>query len=116
MRRLKELHISSISPADLVALFGLLNVPALAIMTHITMLHGTRSQMDFAHLRAQFFTPINSRDSIQEFIGFEQLLHDQFAESQLSLSEPDKCYHFREAVKTQAHVQHVIDSYLVATP
>lgn len=120
LRRLKELLISSISPADLVALhdplFGLLNVPALTIMTHITMLHGTRNQTDFAHLRAQLLAPMNSRDSIQEFIGFQQLLHDQFAESQQPLSELDKCFHFREAVKTQAHVQHAIDSYLVATP
>ena len=85
-------------------------------MTHITMLYGTRYQTDFAHLRAQLLTPINSRDSIQEFIGFQELLHDQFAESQQPLSELDKCYHFREAVKTQALVQRAIDSYLVATP
>lgn len=44
------------------------------------------------------------------------MLHDQFAELQQSLSELDKCYHFREVVRTQAHVQHAIDSYLVTTP
>ena len=59
---------------------------------------------------------MNSCDSIQEFIESQQLLHDQFAESQQPRSELDKCYHFREAVKTQAHVQHAIGSYLVATP
>ena len=108
LRRLKEFHISSIPPADLVALhdpfFGLLNVLALAIMTHSTMLHGTRNQTDFEHLRAQVLTPLNSRALIQEFIGFQQLLHDQFAESQQPLSELDKWYHFGEAVKTQARV------------
>lgn len=120
LRRLKELLIASIPPVDLVALhdpvFGLLNVSALTIMNHVTMLHGTRNQTDFAHLRAQLPLAMNSKDTVQDFIGAHQLLHDQFAESQQPLSELDKCHHFREAVKTQAHIQHAIDSYLVATP
>ena len=75
-------------------------------MTHVTVLHGIRNQTDFAHHRAQLFSPMTSRESI----------HDQFAESHQPLSELEKCYHFREAVKTQTHVQHAIGSYLVATP
>ena len=118
-RRLKALLIASISPVDLVALhdplFGLLNVPALAIITHVTMLQRTRNQTDFAHLRGQLLAPMDFRESIQEFIGSHQLIHDQFAKSHQPLSELDKCYHFREAVKTQTHIQHAIESYLVAT-
>jgi hypothetical protein len=120
LRRLKSLLLASIAPADLVVLhdplFGLLNITALTIMNHVTILHGTRNQTDFAHLRAQLLTTMTSRDSVQDFIGSHQLLHDQFAESNQPLSELDKCHHFREAVQTQAHVQHAIDSYLVAHP
>lgn len=120
LRRLKSLLLASITPADLVVLhdplFGLLNVTALTIMNHVTILHGTRNQTDFAHLRAQLLTTMTSRDTVQDFIGSHQLLHDQFAESNQPLSELDKCHHFREAVQTQAHVQHAIDSYLVAHP
>ena len=120
LRRLKCLLLASIAPADLVVLhdplFGLLNITALTIMNHLTILHGTRNQTDFAHLRAQLLTTMTSRDSVQDFIGSHQLLHDQFAESNQPLSELDKCHHFREAVQTQAHVQHAIDSYLVAHP
>ena len=120
LRKLKAMLIASIQPADLVVLhdpsFGLLNVTALTIMNHITVLHGTRNQTDFAHLRAQLLISMTSQDSVQDFIGVHQLLHDQFADSQQPLSELDKCHFFREAVKTQAHIQHAIDSYLVAHP
>ena len=96
--RLKAILLASISSADLVALhdplFGLLNVPVLAIMTHVTILHGTRYQTNFAHLRAQLLSPMTSRESIQEFTGSHQLIHDQFAESHQPLSELDKCYHY----------------------
>ena len=120
LRRLKYLLLASIAPADLVVLhdplFGLLNITALTIMNHLTILHSTRNQTDFAHLCAQLLTTITSRDSVQDFIGSHQLLHDQFAESNQPLSELDKCHHLREAVQTQVHVQHAIDSYLVAHP
>ena len=120
LRTLKSLLLASIPPADLVVLhdpfFGLLNVTALTIMNHVTILHRTHNQTDFAHLCAQLLVTMTSRDSVQDFIGSHQLLHDQFYESQQPLSELDKCHHFREAVRTQAHVQHAIDSYLVANP
>ena len=85
-------------------------------MNHITVLHGTRNQTNFAHLRALLLFSMTSQDSLKDFIGAHQLLHDQFADSQQPLSELDKCHFFREAVKTQAHIQHAIDSYLVAHP
>ena len=120
LRRLKQSPLASITPADLVVLhdplFGLLNVTALSIMEHVTILHGTRNQTDFAHLRAQLLSTMTSQDSVQDFIGSHQLLHDQFAESHQPLSELDKCHHFREAVQSQIHVQHAIESYLVAHP
>ena len=116
--RLKDLLLASIPPADLVVLhdpfFGLLDVTELTVMNHVTILHGTRNPTDFAHLRAQLLLSMTSRDSVQDLFGSHKLLHDQFTESQQPLSELDKCHHFREAVQTQAHVQHAIDSYLVA--
>ena len=85
LRTLKSLLLASIPAADLVVLqdpfFGLLNVTALTIMNHVTILHGTRNQTDFAHLRAQLLVTMTSRDSVQDFIGSHQLLHDQFDES-----------------------------------
>jgi hypothetical protein len=120
LRTLKAQLIASIQPADLVILhdpfFGLLNVSAFVIMAHVTVLHGTLDHSDFAHLRSQLLISMTHKDSLPDFIGTHQLLHAQFAESQQPLSELDKCHHFREAVKTQAHVQHAIDSYLVAHP
>lgn len=120
LRTLKTNLIASIQPADLVTLhdpfFGLLNVSALTIMTHITELHGTLNQADFAHLRSQLSLSMGHNESIQDFIGTHQLLHDQFAEAQQPLSELDKCHHFREAVKSLTHIPHAIDSYLVTHP
>ena len=55
-------------------------------------------------------------ESIQDFIGTHQLIHDQFAEAQQPLSELDKCHHFREALKSLTHIHHAIDSYLVTHP
>ena len=120
LRTLKAQLIASIQPADLVTLhdpfFGLLNVSALAIMAHVTALHGTLDRSDFAHLRGQLSTCMTHNESVQDVVAKHQLLHAQFAESQQPLSELDKCHHFREAVKTQAHIQHTIDTYLVAHP
>lgn len=107
-------------PADLVTLhdpfFGLLNVTALTILAHITELHGTLNRSDFSHLRAQLAQNMTSSESLQDFIGAHQLLHDQFSEAQQPLSELDKCHHFREAVKSSPHSHHAIESYLVAHP
>lgn len=120
LRSLKAQLIASVQPADIIILhdpfFGLLNVPTLAIMAHLTELHGTLNRSDFAHLRLQLSLPMPSNESLQDFIGTHQLLHDQFAEAQQPLSELDKCHHFREAVKTLPHINHAIDSYLVAHP
>lgn len=120
LRSLKAQLIASVQPADIVILhdpfFGLLNVPALTIMIHLTELHGTLNSTDFAHLRSQLSLPMTPNASLQDFIGTHQLLHDQFSEAQQPLSELDKCHHFREAVKTLAHINHAIDSYLVAHP
>ena len=55
-------------------------------------------------------------ESIQDFIGTHQELHEQFAATHQPLSELDKCHLFREAVQMQPHIQHAIDSYLVAHP
>ena len=59
---------------------------------------------------------MTSSESLQDFIGAHQLLHDQFSEAQQPLSELDKCHHFREAVKSSPHSHHAIESYLVAHP
>ena len=59
---------------------------------------------------------MNASESLQDFIGVHQLLHDQFAEAQQPLSELDKCHYFREAVKTLPHIHHAIESYLVTHP
>ena len=120
LRSLKAQLIASVQPADIVLLhdpfFGLLNVPALTIMTHLSDLHGTLNRSDFTHLRLQLSLPMTPNESIQDFIGTHQEIHDQFSEAQQSLSELDKCHLFREAVKTQPHINHAIDSYLVAHP
>jgi uncharacterized protein YerC len=120
LRSLKAQLIASVQPADIIILhdpfFGLLNVPALTIMNHLTELHGTLNRSDFAHLRLQLSLPMTANESLQDFIGTHQLLHDQFAEAHQPLSELDKCHHFREAIKTLPHINHAIDSYLVAHP
>ena len=120
LRTLKSQLLASVQPADLVTLhdpfFGLLNVTAYTIMAHITELHGTLNRSDFSHLRAQLALNMTPSESLQDFIGTHQLLHDQFAEAQQPLSELDKCHHFREAVKSLPHIHHAIESYLVAHP
>lgn len=118
LQALKAQLIASVQPADIVLLhdpfFGLLNVPALVIMTHLTELHGTLNRSDFTHLRLQLSLPMTLNESNQDFIGTHQELHEQFAAAHQPLSELDKCHLFREAVQTQPHIQHAIDSYLVA--
>ena len=120
LRTLKAQLIASIQPADLVILhdpfFGLLNVSAFSIMAHVTILHGRLDRSDFAHLRAQLSLSMRHTESLQDFIGTHQLLHDQFAEAQQPMSELDKCHHFREAVKSMPHIHQAIDSYLVTHP
>ena len=120
LRTLKAQLLASVQPADLVILhdpfFGLLNVTASTILTHLTVLHGTLDRSDFAHLRAQLSNTMTPSESLQDFIGVHQLLHDQFAEAQQPLSELDKCHYFREAVKTLPHIHHAIESYLVTHP
>ena len=120
LRLLKAQLIASVQPADVVSLhdpfFGLLNVPALTILLHLTELHGTLNSTDFAYLRSQLSLPMTPNASLQDFIGTHQLIHDQFSEAQQPLSELDKCHHFREAVATFTHINHAIDSYLVAHP
>lgn len=85
-------------------------------MAHVTDLHGTLNRSDFAYLRSQLSISMSHNDSLQDFIGAHQLLHDQFAEAQQPLSELDKCHHFREAVKTLPHIHQAIESYLVTHP
>lgn len=85
-------------------------------MTHLTELHGTLNRSDFTHLRLQLSLPMTPNDSIQDFIRTHQELHEQFAAAHQPLSELDKCHLFREAVQKQPHIQHAIDSYLVAHP
>ena len=62
LQALKSQLIASVQPADIVLLhnpfFSLLNVPALAIMTHLTELHGTLNRSDFMHLRLQLSLPM----------------------------------------------------------
>ena len=120
LRTLKAQLLASVQSADLVILhdpfFGLLNVTASTILAHHTVLHGTLNRSDFAHLRAQLSNIMTPSESLQDFIGVHQLLHDQFAEAQQPLSELDKCHYFREAVKTLPHIHHAIESYLVTHP
>ena len=118
-RTLEAQLTASVQPADidiLHDLFGLLNVPVLTILMHFTELHGTLNSSDFAHLRSQLSLSIAPNIFLQDLIGTHQLLHNQFAEAQQPLSELDKCHHFREAVTTFTHINHAIDSYLVAHP
>ena len=78
LRSLKAQLIASVQPADIVILhdpfFGLLNVPALTIMIHLTELHGTLNSTDFAHLRSQLSLPMTPNASLQDFIRTHQLL------------------------------------------
>ena len=85
-------------------------------MIRLTELHGTLNSSDFAYLRSQLSLSMPPNASLQDFIGTHQLIHDQFSEAQQPLSELDKCHHFREAVTTFPHINHAIDSYLVARP
>lgn len=117
LRSLKAQLIASVQPADIVLLhdpfFGLLNVPALTIMTHLSDLHGRLNRSDFTHLRLQLSLPMTPNESIQDFIGTHQEIHDQFSEAQQPLSELDKCVdsarttHVTHTVHTMAHVQHM---------
>ena len=96
LQALKAQLIARVQPADIVFLhdpfFGLLNMPALAIMTHLTELHGTLNRSDFTHLRLQLSLPMTLNESIQDFIGTHQELHEQFAAAHQPLSELDKCH------------------------
>ena len=83
-------------------------------MIRLTELHGTLNSSDFAYLRSQLSLPIPPNASLQDFIGTHQLIYDHSSEAQQPLSELDMCHHFREAVTTFAHINHAIDSYLVA--
>ena len=87
LQALKTHLIASVQPADIVLLhdpfFGLLNVPALAIMTHLTELHGTLNRSDFTHLRLQVSLPMMPNESTQDFIGAHQEPHEQFAATNL---------------------------------
>ena len=115
-RTLEAQLTASVQPADidiLHDLFGLLNVPVLTILMHFTELHGTLNSSDFAHFRSQLSLSIAPNIFLQDLIGTHQLLHNQFAEAQQPLSELDKCHHFREAIKTLAHINYAIDSYLL---
>lgn len=120
LRKLKSQLLASVQPADIFTLhdpfFGLLNVTALTIMAHNSELHGTLNRSDFSHLRTQLAQNMTSSESLKDFIGAHQLLHDQFSEAQQPLSELDKCHHIREAVKSLPHIHHAIESYLVAHP
>lgn len=91
LQALKAQLIAIVQPADIVLLhdpfFGLPNVPALAIMTHLTELHGTLNRSDFTHLRLQLSLPMTPNESIQDFIGTHQELHEQFATAHQPLSE-----------------------------
>ena len=62
LRILKAQPIASVQPADIVVIiydpfFGLLNVPALTAMAHLTELHGTLNSSDFAYLHSQQSLP-----------------------------------------------------------
>ena len=83
-------------------------------MAHLTELHGTLNSSDFAYLHSQLSLPMTPNASLQDFIERRQLIHDQFSEAQHPLSEINKCHHFREAVTTFTHINHAINSYLVA--
>ena len=120
LRSLKAQPIASIQRADIVLLhdpfFGLVNVPALTIITHLIEFHDTINRSDFTHLRLQLSFPMTPNESIQDFVGTHQELHDQFAAAHQPLSGLDKRYLFREAVETQPHINHAIDFYLAAHP
>ena len=117
---LKLKLISSVLPEDIAALrdptMAFLNISPQAILAHITTIHGTLDNNDYAQLTAVLNTAMATNDTISGIIARHRHIHEQFSTSGQALSEYQKCNYFKTAVIHHQQIRAAYDTYLVSTP
>ena len=117
---LKLRLITSVSADDIAILrnptTAFLHVTPQAIMEHISILHGTLDNNDYAQLITTLTTAMTSADTISGIVARHRQIHEQFQNSNQSLSEYQKCIYFRNAINHHQHMRSAYESYVIATP
>ena len=85
-------------------------------MAHITAIHGTLDNNDYAQLKVILNTAMAANDTISGIVARHRHIHEQFATSRQALSEYQKCNYFKSAVIHHQHIRAAYDTYLVSTP
>ena len=127
MRHIRESYdtlklklINSILPEDIATLrdptMAFLHILPRTILAHVTAIHGTLDNNDYAQLTATLSTAMASHDTISGIVARHRHIHEQFSTSRQALSEYQKCNYFKSAVIHQQHIRAAYDSYLVGTP
>ena len=117
---LKTKLIGGILPEDIVALrdptIAFLHIHPQTILAHITAIHGTLDNNDYAQLTVTLNTAMAANDTISGIVARHRHIHEQFAISSQALPEYQKCNYFKGAVIHHQHIRAAYDTYLVSTP
>lgn len=117
---LKLRLITSVSADDIAILrnptTAFLHVTPQAIMAHIATLHGTLDNNDYAQLILTLSTAMTTADTISGIVARHRHIHDQFRNSNQTLSEYQKCTYFKNAIIQHQHMRSAYESYVIGTP
>lgn len=117
---LKQRLITSVAADDIAMLrhstTAFLHVTPEAILTHITLLHGTLDNTDYMQLTLILATAMTATDTISGIVARHRQIHDQFQSSNQAFSEYQKCTYFRNAIAHHHNMRAAYESYLVSTP
>ena len=117
---LKLRLITSVSADDIAILrnpiTAFLHVTPQAIMEHISILHGTLDNNDYAQLITMLTSAMTTADTISGIVARHRQIHEQFQNSNQPLSEYQKCTYFRNAIHHHQHMRSAYESYVIATP
>lgn len=117
---LKLKLISSILPEDIAAIrdpiMAFLHISPQTILAHVTTIHGTLDNSDYAQLTAILSTAMATNDTISGIVARHRHIHEQFSTSSQALSEYQKCNYFKTAVIHHQQMRAAYDTYLVSTP
>ena len=117
---LKLRLINSVSADDIAILrnptTAFLHVTPQAILEHISTLHGTLDNSDYAQLILTLTTAMTTTDTISGIVARHRHIHEQFQNSNQSLSEYQKCVYFKNAIHHHQHMRSAYESYIIGTP
>lgn len=117
---LKLRLITSVSANDVAILrnpiTAFLHATPQAIMKHISALHRTLGNNDYAQLMLTFITAMPTADAISGIVAQHRHIHEQFHNSNQPLSEYQKSTYFKNATNQHQHMRSVYELYVIATP